>query len=909
MEYRSDSTTNTFELNQLLEENKKLRDRLISREQQIIRLSNANCDCMRQIKEKNDIIHNLSKERDDAVARRAAIESSDFWCATKPIRRALDKIKGINQEDDIEIKCADKPQNISSIEDLISYFEKSDCDKKQLYGKKLLLNYDNNKQPKILLITHKLDYTGAPIALLHYATMLKEQGYCPLFAVAENDKLIAECEKNEIPVLIDDAINSDIQKYAGLFDAVIANTIVTAPIINQLAETGIPVLWWIHEAEYIYKINEIIKIAPQNLPTNVSVYTAGPYAYEKLLKYRPLYKAKELLYCIPELEKNAKRKESKDKRIKFTVVGLQEYRKGQDILADAIRLLDKNQIENCIFTFVGKKFDEPVYRKIYKLKNDYPENITIINQLDRDEISEWYEQIDCLICPSRDDPMPIVVAEAMQHGKAIICSENTGSAAIVNECECGITYPDNSKEQLAEAIKRIINDGQLVKDFGINAVEAYKKYFTKEVFTLNALQALGETIKALDKDNKKETVSHNEKVSVIIPTYNAGQQFEILMQSLRSQKNIGEVEIVIVDSGSTDKTVETANKYNAKVIKIRNEDFSHSYARNLGAENATGRVLLLMTQDALPYDDNWIFKMTEPIVSGRFAAVTARELCPEDTELFYKISSQADARFRGISEHDRIGFLSSSMDPFELRKNGSLSDVSCAVNAMVFRQFKYRNDYAEDLDLGIRLLRSGYRLLISHDIRVKHGHNRSCSYYIKRMLIEQISFENILPQISSEIDDIHAVALRIVSAANAIYAILKQFKSMILYEMTAEEYINMVVAEFDKYIDSPARFTITDDVVYKDKLLNKCLRICEPYCKMDYCGDYAILHTIRYYLLHDVREYLEIHGMLKMDDESLRDEIEDCIVKQMSMIIGIELSRLRYSIILEEKFGEFLGGV
>lgn len=92
MEYRSDSTTSTFELNQLLEENKKLRDRLISREQQIIRLSNANCDCMRQIKEKNDIIHNLSKERDDAVARRAAIESSDFWCATKPIRRALDKI-------------------------------------------------------------------------------------------------------------------------------------------------------------------------------------------------------------------------------------------------------------------------------------------------------------------------------------------------------------------------------------------------------------------------------------------------------------------------------------------------------------------------------------------------------------------------------------------------------------------------------------------------------------------------------------------------------------------------------------------------------------------------------------------------------------------------------------------------
>lgn len=909
MEHKSDLTNNTIELNQLLEENKKLRDRLISREQQLIRLSNANRDCVRLINEKKDIIRYVSAERDDAVARRVGIETSNFWCATKPLRSVLDIIKGTNQSDDIKIKSSDQSKNISSFKDLISYFENLNDDKKQLYGKKLLLNYDNNKQPKILLITHKLDYTGAPIALLYYAAMLKEQGYCPVFTVAENDKLIDECKKNEIPVLIDDAINVNIRKYVELFDAVIANTIVTAPIIDQLAETDIPVLWWIHEADYIYKEKALIQNISQHLPTNVSVYTAGPYAYERLLKYRPLYKAKELLYYIPEIEKTTKRKDTEDKRIKFAVVGMQEYRKGQDILVDSIKLLDKNQIDKCTFTFVGKKWYEPINRKLQELQIDYPDNVTVINQLNRDEISELYEQIDCLICPSRDDPMPIVVAEAMQHGKPIICSDNTGSASIVDEMKCGITYSDNSKIQLADAIRYVINNEHSLKAYGINAVEAYKKYFTKDVFTNNALQALKETIRVLDKDNKKDIISHNEKVSVIIPTYNAGQQFEILMQALRGQKHIGELEIVIVDSGSNDKTVEVANRYNAKVIEIRNEDFAHSYARNLGAENATGGVLLLMTQDALPSDENWIFRMTEPIVSKKFAAVTARELCPEDTELFYKIASHIDARFRDITKNDRIGFLSSTMDPLELRKSGSLSDVSCAVNASVFRQFKYRNNYAEDLDLGIRLLKNGYKLLISHDIRVKHGHNRSCGYYIKRILIEQISFENILPQIASEIDDIHAVALRIVSAANAIYTILEHCKSMMLYEIRAEEYIDMVVTELNKYIDYPVRFSETDNTVYKDELLNKCLTICKPYCKTDYYGDYAILQTIRYYLLHDVREYLEIHGMLQIADESLRDEIDDCIVKQMSMMIGIELSKLRYSIILEEKFGEFLGGV
>lgn len=414
---------------------------------------------------------------------------------------------------------------ITTFEALIACFEDLDDEKKQLYGKQLLLNYDHYKQLKILLITHSLDYSGAPIALLYYATMLKRQGYCPVFAAAKNDKLIDECEKKEIPVLIDDIINVDIQKYVGLFDAVITNTIVTAPIINQLSETDKPVLWWIHEADCVYKISELIQPMPQQLPSNVRVYTAGPYAYEKLLKYRPFYQAKELLYYIPKIEKNTRKyspfyqakkllyciskiekkdtgKYTEDKKTKFALVGMQEYRKGHDILVEAIRLLDENLMLGCTFTFVGRQCDQAIYKKLQELQHDYPENIIILNHLDRDEMREWYEQIDCLICASRDDPMPVVIAEAMQHGKPIICSENTGSAAIVNEMKCGITYSNNNTAQLAEAIKYMIDNRKLMKVYGNHAVKAYKKYFTQEVFTANALQALNETIRALDDDKK-----------------------------------------------------------------------------------------------------------------------------------------------------------------------------------------------------------------------------------------------------------------------------------------------------------------------------------------------------------------------------------------------------------------------
>lgn len=914
MEYKFEVEEKSAELNHILEENRELKEKLIDREQQLLRLSNANQDCVRQINEKNNLINNISYERDDAVARRVGIETSTFWCATKPIRNALDVVRGINSPKRIDNKRDDKI--ILSFGDLISYIEdrkdNDDGNQQHIYGKNILLNYDKSKQLKILLVSHKLNYTGAPIALLYYATMLKEQGYCPVIVVSEKDKLLEECESKEIPVLIDSAVNRDIKKYADIFDAVIANTIVTAPVINQLAESNIPVLWWIHEADCSYKERVLLQIMPQHLPDNVSVYTVGAYAHEMLLKYRPLYKAKELLYYIPRIEgmviKN--KNYTKEKKVRFAVVGMQEYRKGQDILVDAVMSLDKDEVNKCSFVFVGKEYYTPINKKIKELQEKLSEGITIIEQLNREEINNLYDDIDCLICPSRDDPMPIVVAEAMQHGKAVICSENTGSAQIINEMKCGVTYADNSSAKLADVIRSFVNNKQPVDVYSANAIKAYRKYFTKEVFSSKAKQALMDTIKAAkNRYEKKNAIAHEEKVSVVIPTYNAGQQFEVLMKSLRNQKSIGDLEIVIVDSGSKDKTVEIARNYNAKVIEIRNEDFSHSYARNLGAENASGGVLLLMTQDALPCGDKWIFNITEPIVSGKFAAVTARELCPDNTELFYKIASFVDAEFRGIIDNDRIGFMSETMNALEMRKSASLSDVSCALNAAVFRQFKYRNNYAEDLDLGIRLLQNGYKLLISHDIRVKHGHNRSCGYYIKRILIEQISFENILPQIASNVDDIHGVALRIVSAANAVYSTLRFCEYNIVYNITAEEYINALVDEFDRYISNPVRYTSLNDAVYKDELLNKCVNICRNYCRFDYYGDYAILHTLKYYLLHDVRKYLGLNGMLQLDDETVRGEINDCILKQMSAMIGIELSKLRYSIILEEKFSEFLGGV
>src|ERR1700739_4142709 len=90
----------------------------------------------------------------------------------------------------------------------------------------------------------------------------------------------------------------------------------------------------------------------------------------------------------------------------------------------------------------------------------------------------------------------------------------------------------------------------------------------------------------------------DKKISVVIPTRNAGKEFPLLLRKLKVQKGIRACEIIIVDSGSSDDTVFFAKREGATVIEIPPQTFNHGSARNKGAEYATGDFLLFTVQDA-----------------------------------------------------------------------------------------------------------------------------------------------------------------------------------------------------------------------------------------------------------------------------------------------------------------------
>lgn len=237
------------------------------------------------------------------------------------------------------------------------------------------------------------------------------------------------------------------------------------------------------------------------------------------------------------------------------------------------------------------------------------------------------------------------------------------------------------------------------------------------------------------------------KVSVVIPTLNAGPEFPWLLQKLFDQKDIDNIEIVIVDSGSKDDTVMIAKKAGCVVVKILPVEFSHSYARNRGADEATGDYLLFMVQDAYPIGNYWmvgILQFLQDHVHDKLIAASCAEYSRSDSDVMYDSMIHTHYQFLGCLNYDRIGEFK-EQGHISLRSQGQLSDVSCMIERSVFQRYRYRGDYAEDLELGTRLIQDGYRVAMLASIKVIHSHNRPAYYYFKRSFVDVIFLVNLFP--------------------------------------------------------------------------------------------------------------------------------------------------------------------
>lgn len=225
-------------------------------------------------------------------------------------------------------------------------------------------------------------------------------------------------------------------------------------------------------------------------------------------------------------------------------------------------------------------------------------------------------------------------------------------------------------------------------------------------------------------------------VSVVIPTLNGVKDLVQLLPVLHQQRGIANLDLIVVDSGSQDGTVELAQQHQARVIKIASSQFTHSYARNIGAAQAKSPYVCFMVQDALPSSPTWLNQMVYALNANKHcAAVSCIEQPKSDADLFAICNVFLHNEFMGVQNRDRLLRPTYSKKYVTRRRNAQLTNVACLLPRDIAMQYPFEGDYGEDLTLGLRLIDAGYRMVLLNTAPIIHSHNRSASYYFRRSYV------------------------------------------------------------------------------------------------------------------------------------------------------------------------------
>ncbi len=114
------------------------------------------------------------------------------------------------------------------------------------------------------------------------------------------------------------------------------------------------------------------------------------------------------------------------------------------------------------------------------------------------------------------------------------------------------------------------------------------------------------------------------ETSIVVRTFNEERYLPGLLEAIEEQ-GYRDFEVINVDSGSNDRTVEIARRHGARLLSIKSEDFSFGYSLNVGVKAAAGRFVVLVSAHTEPFDDLWLEKIVEPLRESRVAMTYGRQ--------------------------------------------------------------------------------------------------------------------------------------------------------------------------------------------------------------------------------------------------------------------------------------------
>jgi rhamnosyltransferase len=225
-------------------------------------------------------------------------------------------------------------------------------------------------------------------------------------------------------------------------------------------------------------------------------------------------------------------------------------------------------------------------------------------------------------------------------------------------------------------------------------------------------------------------------VSIVIPTRNGAATLPALLDAIWKQRAPGPVETIVIDSGSTDGTLELLKGKVNHLIPILPHMFDHGLTRNMGIMQARGEFVVLLVQDAVPESDTWLEALTAPLAADpRMAGTFARQKPTPGASgtarrsLKRWVASGDRALVQTVTNQRELDLLT----PMQRLKRCAFDNVCSCIRRSVWTEHPFRAaPIAEDLAWAHEVLLAGYTLAFVPDAVVLHSHDRSPLYEFKR---------------------------------------------------------------------------------------------------------------------------------------------------------------------------------
>ena len=291
----------------------------------------------------------------------------------------------------------------------------------------------------------------------------------------------------------------------------------------------------------------------------------------------------------------------------------------------------------------------------------------------------------------------------------------------IRHLETGLLV-ENKVEAWIEALDKLLSNESLRIRIAKNA---YNELYSQRILarcSQSWFEAIEQVIPKVDPNQTKS-------VTIVIPTKNAEPYIKETLEAIFSQETEVDFEVLVIDSGSKDRTLEILSAFPVRVIQVSPESFNHGLTRNLGAQEARPEsdFIVFLSQDAKPYDEHWLQNLIQPFfeipeVAGTFSRHIPRPGASASTVRQLVQLTQTGGKNRLVKK------MPATQTEFEAKRYyyNFFSNTSSAVRRKVWEKTPFqRVDFAEDALWADTVIQNGLAIVFEPESIILHSHNYS----------------------------------------------------------------------------------------------------------------------------------------------------------------------------------------